>query len=61
MLIIDWMLLIVGGWVTLGLAGIAAPRNTPFVARVLFPLGAALGAVLALAAASDGSKAGAAR
>ena len=51
MLLIDWMLLIVGGWVALGLAGISAPRNTQFVARVLFPLGAVLGAVLALVAA----------
>ncbi len=47
MLTLDWMLAVVGGWLLLGIAGIGALRNTSFVARTLFPLGAALGLALA--------------
>jgi hydrogenase-4 component B len=35
------------GWLAIGALGLVAPRRLGFVARVLFPLGAALGAVLA--------------
>jgi formate hydrogenlyase subunit 3/multisubunit Na+/H+ antiporter MnhD subunit len=47
MLLLDWILLIIAGWLGLGLAGIAALRNTAIVARILFPAGAALALVLA--------------
>ena len=50
MLPLDWILLILAGWLLIGLTGVAALRNTSFVARVLFPLGAA--GALALAAAA---------
>ncbi len=47
MLLLDWILIVIAGWLALGLAGIAALRNTAFVARTLFPAGAALGLALA--------------
>ena len=50
MLPLDWILLILAAWLLIGLAGVAALRNTSFVARVLFPLGAA--GALAVAAAA---------
>ncbi|NMG45385.1 hydrogenase 4 subunit B [Aromatoleum toluvorans] len=57
MLVLDWILIVVAGWFALGFAGIAALRNTAFVARVLFPAGALLAAALAgfAAAALPGS------
>ncbi|HET8746432.1 MAG TPA: hydrogenase 4 subunit B [Ramlibacter sp.] len=47
---LDWMLLLVAGWLLIGLVGVVALRRFHFVAHVLFPLGGALGlALLALA------------
>lgn len=43
---IDYVLLVVAGWLVIGVAGLLALRRTAFVARVLFPLGAVLGAIL---------------
>ena len=43
---LDWMLLVVGGWLLIGLAGVLALRRFTFVSRVLFPAGGALGLVL---------------
>ena len=37
---LDGTLVLAGAWLLLGLLGLAAPRNTTFVARVVFPLGA---------------------
>ena len=37
-------------WLAIGALGLVAPRNLPFVSRVLFPLGAAVGVLLAAAA-----------
>ena len=41
---------IVLAWLTIGLAGLAAPRTLAWVGRTLFPLGAVLGLVLAVLA-----------
>jgi len=49
---LDWILVLVGGWLGLGLLGIAALRHTDFVARVLFPVGAAIALGLAAIALS---------
>jgi len=43
---LDWMLLVVAGWLVLGLAGVAALRRFTLVSRVLFPAGGVLGVVL---------------
>ena len=43
---LDWMLLVVGGWLLIGVAGVLALRRFTFVSRVLFPAGGALGLVL---------------
>ncbi|MEJ8839234.1 hydrogenase 4 subunit B [Ramlibacter sp. AN1133] len=43
---LDWMLLLVAAWLLIGLAGVLALRRFTFVARVLFPLGGALGLAL---------------
>jgi hydrogenase-4 component B len=43
---LDWMLLVVAGWLLIGLAGVVALRRFTFVSRVLFPAGGALGLVL---------------
>jgi formate hydrogenlyase subunit 3/multisubunit Na+/H+ antiporter MnhD subunit len=40
---IDLLLIVACTWGLLGLAGLAAPRNTRFIARILFPLGALAG------------------
>ena len=40
---IDILLIAAGLWLVIGLAGLAAPRNTRFIARTLFPLGALVG------------------
>ena len=37
-------------WLALAVLGLAAPRNLRFISRVLFPIGAAIGIVLAVAA-----------
>src|SRR5690606_28534699 len=41
---------VVLGWLSIGMAGLAAPRTLGWVAKTLFPLGAGLGVVLAAAA-----------
>jgi formate hydrogenlyase subunit 3/multisubunit Na+/H+ antiporter MnhD subunit len=45
---IDWVLLIVAGWMVIGAAGLLRVRNTRLVAYGLFPLGALLGVALAI-------------
>ncbi|MBI1905720.1 MAG: hydrogenase 4 subunit B [Rhodocyclales bacterium] len=47
MRILDAILIVIAGWLALGLAGIAVLRQTSLVARVLFPAGAVLGVALA--------------
>lgn len=47
---IDWALSVIAVWLVLGLLGLAALRRFELVARVLFPLGALAGLVLAFAA-----------
>jgi formate hydrogenlyase subunit 3/multisubunit Na+/H+ antiporter MnhD subunit len=49
---IDWILAAVVAWIAVGAAGIVRPRSFFTVARVLFPLGAGVNLVLAVAAAS---------
>jgi formate hydrogenlyase subunit 3/multisubunit Na+/H+ antiporter MnhD subunit len=46
-LVIDWVLIVLGGWLAVGAAGIAALRRFRFVARILFPVGGVLGLLLA--------------
>jgi hydrogenase-4 component B len=50
-LAIDWILAGVALWIVLGMVGILRPHSFFIVARVLFPLGAAVGLLLAIAAA----------
>jgi len=50
MIHIDWILVLVGGWLALGIGALFTLHNTGFVARRLFPAGALIG--LALAAVS---------
>lgn len=47
---IDWMLLVIGLWLVIGVAGIAALRQFDIVARLLFPLGGLACLVMASAA-----------
>ena len=47
LLAIDGILAVVAAWLAIGLAGVAALRNFHFVARILFPLSAALSVALA--------------
>ncbi len=47
---IDWLLIAVALWLAVGVAGIARPHSFFLVARVLFPLGAAIGLLVAGAA-----------
>lgn len=47
---LDWILVLVGGWLCLGLLGVLALRNTDIVARVLFPAGALIAMGLAAVA-----------
>lgn len=47
MIHLDWILLLVAGWLAVGVAGLAVLRRTRLVARGLFPLGAVLGLALA--------------
>ena len=44
---IDWVLLVVGAWLLIGVAGVLALRRLTLVARVLFPLGGTFGLALA--------------
>jgi hydrogenase-4 component B len=43
---LDWVLLVVLGWLLIGLAGVVALRRLRFVAIVLFPAGALLSLLL---------------
>ena len=43
---IDWMLVVVAGWLMVGLAGVAALHRFAVVSLVLFPAGAVLGLLL---------------
>ncbi len=43
---LDWVLLVMAGWLTLGVAGVFALRRFAFVSHVLFPAGSVLGLVL---------------
>ena len=47
---LDACLLILAAWVFIGLLGLLRPQNLPLVSRVLFPLGAVCGLVLAVVA-----------
>ena len=54
---LDWALVVIALWLTVGVAGVLALRHFRFVSRVLFPAGGALGLVLfgiALAALFNG-------
>ena len=44
--LLDGILVVVGAWLAIGVAGVAALRRFRFVARVLFPAGGAFGLVL---------------
>jgi formate hydrogenlyase subunit 3/multisubunit Na+/H+ antiporter MnhD subunit len=46
-LLIDWMLVVLAGWLLVAIVGVAALRRLDIVSRVLFPLGGLLGLVLA--------------
>ena len=50
MIHIDWILVIVAGWLVLGVWALFALHRTKFVARRLFPLGGLLGLALAAVA-----------
>jgi formate hydrogenlyase subunit 3/multisubunit Na+/H+ antiporter MnhD subunit len=50
---VDSCLLLLGAWVVIALAGVVRPRDTAWGCRVLFPAGAAIGAALALVAATS--------
>jgi len=47
MIHIDWILIIVAGWLTLGIWALFVLKHMQFIARRLFPLGALLGLALA--------------
>jgi len=47
LLTIDGVLIVMAAWLCIGLAGIAALRNFKIVARILFPLSAAVSVALA--------------
>ncbi|MEW5782150.1 MAG: hydrogenase 4 subunit B [Pseudomonadota bacterium] len=48
MLAIDALLIAACLWLAIGLVGLAAPRNTRFIARTLFPLGALVGVAVGI-------------
>ncbi len=50
---LDWVLLVVAGWLLIGVAGIFALRRLALVARVLFPVGGAFGLALFVIALSS--------
>jgi hydrogenase-4 component B len=52
LMLLDWILAIALGWLAIGTVGLAFPRRFRLISRVLFPLGAALGILLALLALS---------
>jgi formate hydrogenlyase subunit 3/multisubunit Na+/H+ antiporter MnhD subunit len=57
MIHIDWILVVIAGWLLLGIGALLALHDTQFVARRLFPVGALLGLALAgvaLAAVFEG-------
>lgn len=45
---IDYILLVIAGWLLIGACGLLVIKKTAFVARVLFPLGALLGIVMGI-------------
>ncbi len=47
---IDALLIAACAWLAIGLAGLVAPRNTRFIAKTLFPLGAVVGTLVGLVA-----------
>jgi len=50
LLLIDWVLITALGWLSIGMVGVAFPRNFILNSRILYPLGAVGGLVLALIA-----------
>ncbi len=52
LLLLDWVLITALGWLAIGLVGVSFPRRLTLISRVLFPLGAIFGLVLALLALS---------
>ena len=50
LLSIDALLIAAAAWLAIGLCGLVAPRNAAFISRVLFPLGAAVGIGMGVAA-----------
>src|SRR5574340_228653 len=52
MLQIDYAVVLAACWLGIGFAGLAAPRNLTIVARLLFPLGALAGVLMAVVGAS---------
>jgi len=51
-LLLDWILTVAAGWLVIGLTGAAFPHHFRLISRVLFPLGAVLGILLAVLALS---------
>src|SRR5487761_1951694 len=45
-LLLDWMLVVLAGWLVVGVVGVAALHRLSLVSRVLFPAGGLLGLVL---------------
>ncbi|MDP3844357.1 MAG: hydrogenase 4 subunit B [Oxalobacteraceae bacterium] len=45
---IDYILLVIAGWLLIGACGLLVIKQTAFVARVLFPLGAVLGIIMGI-------------
>ena len=50
---IDILLIAVCAWLAVGLAGLVAPRNTRFIAKTLFPVGALIGVLVGFVALSS--------
>ncbi len=48
LLSIDLLLFAVCAWLAIGFAGLAAPRNLRYISKILFPLGALVGALVGL-------------
>ena len=48
LLSIDVLLIAACAWLAIGFAGLAAPRSLRFIAKTLFPLGAAIGVLAGL-------------